>query len=90
MDKPDKGKVVKDADDRGDGARVKTFGPGNKRAELEGLWDMAPKEVVGLPIDRVMTNCYCKESGDKKVDIVDEMITHGPPFMNSSTSKRIL
>ena len=92
MDKTGDSKTIKDSDDRKSGARIKTFGKGNTRATLEDMWDYAPKEVVGLPIDRVVTNCYCKEA-DKKAsdaDIIERVIDHGPPLMNASTSKRIL
>ena len=83
-------KVVKDSDDSGSGARIKKFGPDNVRAELEGLWDHAPKEVVGLPLDRLLTNCYSKEGGDKKPSLIDEIINGGPPFSNVSVPKVIL
>ena len=84
--------TVKDSDDFGSGARIKKFGPCNVRAELEGLWDHAPKEVVGQDLGRLLTNNYCKEdTGKAKTDdIVDDIINGSPPFANVSTPRRIL
>jgi hypothetical protein len=90
MDKPSERK--KDAKAWGDTdvGDIRKFGPDNVRAQLAGLWDHAPKEVVGLPLDRLITNCYCKETGDKKPDLIDEIINGGPPFANVSKPKQIL
>jgi hypothetical protein len=75
-----------------DAGTVRTFGPGNKRAELDGLYDHAPKEVVGQNIGRLLTNNYCKEdSGKAKTDdLVDAIINGSPPFANVSKPNRIL
>jgi hypothetical protein len=90
MDKPSERK--KDHKEWGDtdAGTIRTFGPGNKRAELEGLWDHAPEEVVGLPLSRLLTNNYCKESGKEKPDLMDEIINGGPPFANVSKPKAVL
>jgi hypothetical protein len=72
---------------------VKTIGPDNVRAQLDGLWDPAPEKVVGLPLDRLMTNCYRKDiPGEKKDDpsIIDQIIESGPPFANVSKPLRVL
>jgi hypothetical protein len=70
---------------------LRKFGPDNVRASLPTLWDHAPKEVVGLGLDRLLTNDYCK-SGDKdsSLELAEEMISSGPPFSNVSAPKRIL
>lgn len=90
MDKASERK--KDSKDWGDDdvGTERKFGLGNVRAELDGLWDPAPKEVVGLPLERLLTNDYCK-SGDKdsKLELIEEMVSSGPPFANVSKPKRI-
>jgi len=69
---------------------VHKYGECNVRAQLPTIWDHAPKEVVGLPLDRLLTNDYCK-SGDKdsKRDLIDEIIDSGPPISNVSEPKRV-
>jgi hypothetical protein len=89
MDKPsEQRKSVKECGDTDIG--VHEYGIGNKRSQLNGLWDVTPKEVVGLPASRLATNNYCKETdkGDKK-DIVDSLIENGPPLLNISQPKRV-
>jgi hypothetical protein len=92
MDKPSERK--KDSKTWGDtdAGTVRTFGPENKRAELEGLWDHAPEEVVGQGLGRLLTNDYCKEDKGKAStgDLIDEIVNGGPPFANVSKSNRIL
>ena len=92
MDKPSERKKDSKAFGDTDAGTIRTFGPENKRAELEGLWDHAPKEVVGKDIGRLLTNNYCKEDSGKAStdDMVDEIINGGPPFSNVSHPKRIL
>jgi hypothetical protein len=69
---------------------IHKYGPGNVRAQLPSMWDHAPKEVVGLPLDRLLTNCYSKDCSDKKADLMEEVINGGPPFSNVSHPKVIL
>ena len=92
MDKPSERK--KDSKSWGDtdAGTERTFGKCNTRAELEGLWDHAPKEVVGQGLGRLLTNNYCKEDDGKSSteDMIDDIINSGPPFANVSTPKRIL
>ena len=92
MDKPSERK--KDSKDWGDTdtGTERKFGPCNVRAELEGLWDHAPKEVVGQDLGRLLTNNYCKEDKGKAStgDMIDEIINSSPPFANVSTPKVIL
>jgi len=48
--------------------------------------------VVGLGPERIMTNCYCKEEpGEKKdkPDLMDQIIEHGPPLLNTSKPHRV-
>lgn len=72
--------------------KIKTFGPGNVRATLCGIWDHAPKEVVGQDLGRLLTNNYCKENtgSPSTGDLVDDIINSGPPFSDVSKPKRIL
>jgi hypothetical protein len=93
MDKPSERK--KDTKDCGDTDvnTTRDFGAGGKRAQLAGLWSIVPEEVVGLGPERLMTNCYRKEiSGEKKekVDLLDEILDHGPPLLNTSKPNRVL
>lgn len=71
---------------------IHKYGPCNTRAQLEGLWDHAPKEVVGQDLGRLLTNNYCKEDKGKAStgDMIDEIINSSPPFANVSTPKVIL
>jgi hypothetical protein len=92
MDKASERK--KDSKDFGDtdSGTVRTFGPQNKRAELEGLWDHAPESVVGQGLGRLLTNDYCKEDKGKAStgDMIDAIVDGSPPYANVSTPKRIL
>lgn len=92
MDKPSERK--KDSKEWGDtdAGTERKFGECNVRAELEGIWDHAPKEVVGQGLGRLLTNNYCKEDDGKAStgDMVDDIITSGPPYANVSTPRRIL
>jgi hypothetical protein len=92
MDKPSERKKDSKAWGDTDAGTIRTFGPENKRAELEGLWDHAPKEVVGQDLGRLLTNNYCKEDTGKAStgDLIDEIINGGPPFANVSKPNRIL
>ena len=69
---------------------VHKYGPDNVRAQLPGLWSIAPKEVVGLPPERILTNCYKKDCTTQKVDLMDELLDNGPPLLNVSKPKRVL
>lgn len=71
---------------------IRDFGAGGKRAELGGLWDHAPKEVVGQDLGRLMTTNYCKEDNGKSStgDLIDDIINSGPPFCNVSKPNRVL
>ena len=67
------------------------YGPCNVRAQLPTIWDHAPKEVVGLPLDRLLTNDYSKEEKrSPKRDLIDEIMDSGPPISNVSEPKRVL
>jgi hypothetical protein len=71
---------------------VHDYGAGGKREQLAGLWSIPGKEVVGLGPERIMTNCYCKEEpGEKKdkPDLMDQIIEHGPPLLNTSKPHRV-
>jgi hypothetical protein len=70
----------------------RTFGKCNVRAELEGLWDHAPKEVVGQGLGRLLTNDYCKQDDGKASteDMVDAIVNGSPPYANVSKPKVIL
>jgi hypothetical protein len=68
---------------------VHDYEAGGKRGQLDGLWSIPPKEVVGLGPERLMTNCYSKDCGDKKPDLLDTMIEHGPPLLNTSKPLRV-
>jgi hypothetical protein len=70
---------------------TREFGPCNTRAELDGIWDHAPKAVVGQDLGRLMTNNYCKEDSGKATtgDLIDDIINSGPPFANVSKPKQI-
>jgi hypothetical protein len=90
MDKPSEQKLShKNKDDIDIG--VHEYGIGNKRWQGNGLWDTADKEVVGLDKDRIATNDYKKEGkkGDKKEDLVDRIVEHGPPLLNVSKPRRV-
>ena len=69
---------------------VHDYHAGGKRAQLDGLWSIAPKEVVGLGPERLLTNCYSKECESEKPSLLDAVIEHGPPLLNTSQPKRIL
>ena len=63
-----------------------------KREQLNGLWDIASEEVVGQPKSRLMTNWYKKPSPDcptPKPDLLDEVIEHGPPVLDTSKPRRV-
>jgi hypothetical protein len=65
---------------------------GGCREQLNGLWGVVSEEVVGLPASRLMTNCYTKKMpGEKeeKPDLVDDMLTRGPPVLDVSKPRRI-
>ena len=71
---------------------VRDYGAGGKNVQMAGLWSIAPKEVVGLGPERILTNCYSKEEpGEKKekVDLLSEMLDHGPPLLNTSKPNRV-
>lgn len=71
---------------------INDFGAGGKRAQLAGLWSIVPEEVVGLSPSRIMTNDYCKaKPGEKreKPSLLDEVIEHGPPLLNTSKPHRV-
>jgi hypothetical protein len=74
-----------------DSGTIRTFGPDNKRAELEGLWDHAPEAVVGQGLGRLLSNDYCKEDKGKASvgDMIDKIVDGSPPYANVSTPKRI-
>lgn len=91
MDKPSERK--KDNKEWGDTDvnTIRDFGAGGKRAELGGLWDHAPEEVVGQSLDRLMSTDYCKEKDkDTPLEQIEEMVSKGPPFCNVSKPNRIL
>lgn len=91
MDKPsEQKKSHKSADDTDIGCHE--YGIGNKREQLNGLWGVASKEVVGLSPSRIITNNYCKEEGKKeagKKDIIDSLFENGPPLVNTSKPHRV-
>lgn len=72
---------------------VQDYKAGGKREQLNGLWGVASEKVVGLPPSRLMTNCYAKadakERGDRKVDLLEEVLEHGPPLVNTSKPHRV-
>lgn len=90
MDKPSERK--KDHKAEGDtDIGIHKFGPCNVRASLPTFWDHAPKEVVGLGLERLLTNEYCKEPDkDSKEELIEDVISSGPPFSNVSKPKQIL
>lgn len=69
---------------------VHDYHAGGKRAQLDGLWSIAPKEVVGLGPERLVTDCYKKDTKEDKPSILDMIVTSGPPLLNTSQPKRIL
>jgi hypothetical protein len=95
MDK--KSEQRKDAKECGDtDIGVHDYGAGGKREQLSGLWSIPSKEVVGLGPERIMTNCYCKEDDTRggrekgeKLDLMDAIIEHGPPLLNTSKPRRV-
>lgn len=97
MDK--KSEQRKDAKCLGDiDVGVRDYGAGGKNAQLAGLWSIAPEEVVGLSPTRIMTNCYTKQDGwkqkygsekEEKPDLLDQIIEHGPPLLNTSKPRRV-
>lgn len=93
MDKPSERK--KDSKDWGDTDvdTMRDFKAGGKRAELGGLWDYAPKEVVGQGLDRLVTTNFCKEAkgGEPSADeLADKLLNSGTPIVNASKVQRIL
>ena len=68
---------------------VQDYHAGGKREQLNGLWGVVSKEVVGLSPARLVTNCYGKECADKKPDLLDEIMEHGPPVLNTSKPHRV-
>ena len=75
---------------------VHDYGAGGKREQLAGLWSIPSKEVVGLDPDRLLTNEYCKkpevgEGSDKEQagDLIDKVMSSGPPLLNVSKPRRI-
>ena len=92
MDKAsERKKDVKECGDTDIG--INDFDAGGKREQKAGLWSITSEEVVGLGPERLMTNCYRKEiKGEKKekVDLMDEILDHGPPLLNISRPKREL
>lgn len=94
MDKPSEQR--KSAKDWGDvDIGVTNYHPvdnAGKREQLNGLWGVASKEVVGLPESRLLTNCYKKPTPDcptEKPDLLEEIMEHGPPLMNKSRLPRV-
>jgi hypothetical protein len=88
MDKAsERGKDAKACGDNDIG--VHKYGIDNVREQLNGLWAVPSKEVVGLSPSRIATNCYGKECDDKKPDLLDEMLEHGPPILNTSKPHRV-
>jgi hypothetical protein len=92
MDKPSERKKDSKSFGDTDAGTERTFGKCNVRAELDGLWDHAPKEVVGQGLGWLLTNNYCKEDDGKASteDMVDDIINSGPPFANVSKPNRVL
>ncbi len=71
---------------------VHTFGPGNKIDRMESMCCTVSPEVVGLSEDRIRTNNYAKvPSKDKSdlSDVVDEIMSAGPPLWNVSKPNRV-
>lgn len=91
MDK--KSEQTKDAKECGDvDIGVHKYGIGNYREQLNGLWGVVGEEVVGMPPERLMDNCYRKMEArhDKsKPDLVEEIMERGPPIMNISRPRRV-
>jgi hypothetical protein len=86
--KSERGKDAKACGDTDIG--VQDYGAGGKREQMAGLWNIASKEVVGLPPSRLITNCYSKDdTGDKKISLLDEVLEHGPPLVNTSKPHRV-
>jgi hypothetical protein len=85
--KSERSKDHKSCDDTDIGTH--TYGPGNKRDQLDGLWGVASKEVVGLPQSRILTNNYCKEKDGDKPNLIDEFMEGGPPLLNISKPNRV-
>jgi hypothetical protein len=82
----------KGKDDTDEG--VHEYGIGNKREQLNGLWGVTSKEVVGLSPSRIATNDYCKEKkgekkGKDKTSIIDSLLENGPPLLNMSKPHRV-
>jgi hypothetical protein len=92
MDKPSERKKDSKAWGDTDVDTIRDFKAGGKRAELGGLWDHAPEEVVGQGLGRLLTTDYCKEDKGKAStgDLIDKIINDGPPFANVSKPLRIL
>lgn len=92
MDKPSERKADSKKFGDTDAGTERKFGPCNVRAELEGLWDHAPKEVVGQGLGRLLTNNYCKEDNGKAStdDMIDAIVNGSPPFANVSKPNRVL
>ena len=92
MDKPSERK--KDHKSCGDtDIGVHDYKAGGKREQLDGLWSIPSKAVVGLGPERLITNEYCKEVPgykQEKVDLMDELLENGPPMLNVSAPKRVL
>lgn len=66
------------------------YGAGGCREQLNGLWGVVSEKVVGLPSTRMITGCYTKDAKEKKKpDLVDIILTSGPPALNTSKPKRI-
>lgn len=90
MDKPSERK--RDNKECGDvDIGIQDYKAGGCREQMNGLWGIASEKVVGLPPSRLMTGHYrkdCKE--DDKPDLVDTMLTSGPPILNVAKPKRIL
>jgi hypothetical protein len=94
MDKPSERKKDSKAWGDTDVNTCRDFDAGGKREQLAGLWSIPSKDVVGLGPERLMTNDYCKEKEGakdkgKKLDIADEVMTHGPPLLDISHSGRV-
>lgn len=90
MDKPSERK--RDTKECGDtDVGVQDYGAGGKREQINGLWGVASEKVLGLPPERMITGCYTKrdDGKHKKLDLVDIIMTSGPPALNTSKPKRI-
>jgi hypothetical protein len=69
---------------------VHKFGTDNTIERLSSIYDHAGKEVVGLPLERLLTNEYCKEPDkDSKDEMMEDIISSGPPFSNVSKPKQV-